>query len=233
MKGVHTILVFLMSCSILLAKAQMASPLHLHKIQYDEKRQLLQEVWQKNVNWFPGQAFHRNYDEIQLDLPDSCFHKGPGFLDTLMYFYVQVYYHLTAENTTKGTDSILGAFFNQADTSKPAYTTIYSINSVKKSAKPYLLYYALAYFTPFLKYTFVNANEIVICLRLNESITEEIVPLAGNYADKLTSLIAKYFLSYDVTFQRILVMWDDKNENCLHTLYYPNSKRFEKATRFL
>ena len=216
------------------AVAQTDTMVSIRKANYGDKQDLLMTLWQKPVNWFPGSNRQVNYDQIQLDLSDSNFHKGIGFLDTLMFMYVNLYYRLVMIQESHLPDSISGVFFNLADTTKAAYSIDYSVEDIKKNPPgAFALCNYLVYFSPFAGAVFKQPGELIVYLKYYGTIDKVFMPLYRDYVSKMACVMGKYFLNDDKEFNRLLIMWEDPHGNIVHHLYFPKTKDFRVFARFM
>src|ERR1700744_2392384 len=89
-----------------------------HKATYEDKRATLEALWDKRVGWYPAGRPAMPYDTISLTLPASAIDKGQLFLDTLSFFYAQIYDVYALEAQPFVPDSVLVAFVKATDTLK-------------------------------------------------------------------------------------------------------------------
>lgn len=212
--------------------AQGAVIISDHKITYEEKRRMLEGLWERPLSWYPAKQSQR-CDLISMRLSDSAIAKGKARLDTLSYCYAQLYTTYALEPSDRTPDSVLVIFTNGTDSLTPVYGSRFSIKQLrKKRLSGFDLCLSLAYFSNNPAVAFPQPEELVIYFTKLTPFDLKMETWYHVWISSMAAIMGKYFLAHDRKYKRLMILWEDPFGVLLHNFSEPRSAAFKAFSKW-
>jgi len=212
--------------------AQGAVILSDHKLTYEEKRRMLEGLWERPLGWYPAKQ-SQCCDLISMRLSDSAIAKGKARLDTLSYCYAQLYNAYALQSPDHTPDSVLVIFTNGTDSLTPVYGSRFSVKQLrKKRLSGYDLCLSLAFFSNNPAVAFPQPGELVIYFTKPTPFDLKMETWYHVWISSMAAIMGKYFLAHDRKYKRLMILWEDPLGVLLHNFSEPRSDAFKAFSKW-